>query len=76
MYAHYMQLPREVIIGTKVLEKLGKICEKFGFHEKVLVIRGTKMGGLHEKDIDQIFDTYSISTNYFTSENSTIESVR
>ncbi|MEE9458922.1 MAG: NAD(P)-dependent glycerol-1-phosphate dehydrogenase [Candidatus Bathyarchaeia archaeon] len=76
MYAHYMQLPREVIIGTKVLEKLGKICEKFGFHEKVLVIRGTKMGGLHEKEIDQIFDTYSISTNYFTSENSTIESVR
>ena len=71
-----MQLPREIIIGTKIIEKLGQICEKLGFNGKILVIRGTKMGGLHEKEIDQIFDKYSISTTYFTSKNSTIESVR
>jgi glycerol-1-phosphate dehydrogenase [NAD(P)+] len=71
-----MQLPREVIIGTKIIEKLGQICEKFGFDRNVLVIRGTKMGGLNEKEIDHIFNKYSISTNYFTSKNSTIESVK
>jgi glycerol-1-phosphate dehydrogenase [NAD(P)+] len=76
LHAHYMQLPREVIIGTKIIKKLGQICEKFGFNGNVLVIRGTKMGGLNEKEIDRIFDKYSISTNYFTSKNSTIESVR
>ncbi len=71
-----MQLPREVIIGTNIIGKLGQICENFGFKEKVLVIRGGKMGGLDEKEIDHIFDKYSISTSYFTSKDATIETVR
>src|SRR2546425_7981434 len=37
---HYMQLPREVIVGVNILDKVGEICTKQGFHGTALVISG------------------------------------
>src|SRR5438094_9629166 len=35
-----MQLPREVIVGVNILDKVGEICTKQGFHGTALVISG------------------------------------
>ncbi|HEX9613691.1 MAG TPA: NAD(P)-dependent glycerol-1-phosphate dehydrogenase [Candidatus Bathyarchaeia archaeon] len=37
---HYMQLPREVIVGVNILDKVGEICTKQGFHGTALVVSG------------------------------------
>ncbi len=37
---HYMQLPREVIVGVNILERVGDICTKLGFHGTALVVSG------------------------------------
>src|SRR2546425_12301657 len=37
---HYMQLPREVIVGVNILDRVGEICTKQGFHGTALVVSG------------------------------------
>jgi glycerol-1-phosphate dehydrogenase [NAD(P)+] len=35
---HYMQLPREVIVGNNVLGRIGETCNRLGFSGSVLVV--------------------------------------
>src|SRR6266704_2927068 len=35
-----MQLPREVIVGVNILDRVGEICTKQGFHGRALVVSG------------------------------------
>ena len=35
-----MQLPREVIVGVNILDRVGEICTKEGFHGTALVVSG------------------------------------
>src|SRR5437660_12321606 len=35
-----MQLPREVIVGVNILDRVGEICTKQGFHGTALVVSG------------------------------------
>src|SRR6266568_4458344 len=35
-----MQLPREVIVGVNILDRIGEICTKLGFHGTALVVSG------------------------------------
>ena len=37
---HYMQLPREVIVGKNVLARVGEVCEHLGFKGNALVVSG------------------------------------
>ncbi|MHC1586433.1 MAG: NAD(P)-dependent glycerol-1-phosphate dehydrogenase [Candidatus Hecatellaceae archaeon] len=37
---HSMELPRKVIVGSKVLETVGKLCVEMGFKGRVLVLTG------------------------------------
>ncbi len=37
---HYMQLPREVIVGKNVLSRAGEVCERLGFTGNALVVSG------------------------------------
>jgi len=37
---HYMQLPREVIVGKNVLSRTGDVCERLGFSGTALVVSG------------------------------------
>lgn len=40
---HYMQLPREVIVGNDVLRRVGETCRRLGFSGSVLVVTGAKV---------------------------------
>ncbi len=37
---HYMQLPREVIVGTDVVSRVGEVCARLGFQGTALVVSG------------------------------------
>jgi len=37
---HYMQLPREVIVGKSVLGRVGEVCSRLGFTGTALVVSG------------------------------------
>jgi len=37
---HYMQLPREVIVGKNVLGRVGEVCARLGFTGTALVVSG------------------------------------
>jgi glycerol-1-phosphate dehydrogenase [NAD(P)+] len=37
---HYMQLPREVIVGDNVLDRVGEVCTKLGFRGTALIVSG------------------------------------
>jgi glycerol-1-phosphate dehydrogenase [NAD(P)+] len=37
---HYMQLPREVIVGKNVLGRVGEVCTRLGFSGTALVVSG------------------------------------
>src|SRR5947208_14515615 len=37
---HYMQLPREVIVGKNVLGRVGEVCSRLGFSGTALVVSG------------------------------------
>jgi glycerol-1-phosphate dehydrogenase [NAD(P)+] len=37
---HYMQLPREVIVGRDVLDRTGEVCERLGFRGTALIVSG------------------------------------
>src|SRR6266568_3277195 len=37
---HYMQLPREVIVGKNVLSRVGEVCSRLGFIGTALVVSG------------------------------------
>ena len=38
--AHYMQLPREVIVGEGVIERVGEVCSRLGFTGTALIVSG------------------------------------
>ena len=37
---HYMQLPREVIVGRDVLDRTGEVCVRLGFRGTALIVSG------------------------------------
>src|SRR5919108_4427230 len=37
---HYMQLPREVIVGKDVVDQTGDICTRLGFRGTALIVSG------------------------------------
>ncbi len=38
---HYMQLPREVIVGKNVLDRTGEVCTRLGFKGTALIVSGS-----------------------------------
>lgn len=48
-----MQLPREVIVGTNVLGKIGEMCKGLGFHNKIIVVTGPNVYKIISNSIDE-----------------------
>lgn len=75
MRLHYMQLPREVIIGTDIIGSLGEVCKKLGFSESALIVTGPKMRALAQSDVSRSLQEASFSVTYLIVEDSTMENV-
>jgi len=48
---HYMQLPREVIVGNDVLRRVGETCRRLGFSESALVVTGPRVQAIAAQSV-------------------------
>lgn len=48
---HRIQLPREVIVGSKILKDTGETCRRLGFANSILVLTGPKTYGIAAKTV-------------------------
>jgi len=73
---HHMQLPREVIVGTDIINMLGQVCQKLGFTGSVLIVTGPKISALAQEDVAPSLQEASLSVNYFIVRDSTMAYVK
>ena len=76
MRLHYMQLPREVIIGAGIIGSVGEVSRKLGFADRALVVTGPKMIELAKGEVATALKDVSISATYMVVKDSTMNYVR
>lgn len=70
---HRIQLPREVIVGSKILKNTGDTCKRIGFSNSILVLTGPKTYGIAaETVIDSLVKT-NFNVDQLIVEESTME---
>jgi len=73
---HYMQLPREVIVGTDILGRIGETCRRLGFHEKALVVTGPNAYNIAGKRVIDLLAAEGIPSDHMIVHQSTMEYVK
>jgi len=73
---HYMQLPREVIVGTDILGTIGETCRRLGFDGTALIITGPKAYNIAGKKAIESLAAVGLSSDYMTVDRSTMEYVK
>ena len=73
--AHYMQLPREVLIGKGVAPALGETLMRLGFHGPALVVTGETVLSLAGNTVLGSLQDHRIKTETMTVQSSTTEEV-
>jgi len=73
---HYMQLPREVIVGTDILGTIGETCRRLGFDGTALIITGPKAYNIAGKKVIESLAAMRLSSDYMTVDQSTMEYVK
>ncbi len=60
---HYMQLPREILIGSGVLTQLISVCKSLGFRSSLFIVTGPHVYPLIAKEIIERFtdDGYQVN---------------
>ncbi len=71
-----MQLPREVIVGNKILELIGDICKRLGFSKSALVVTGPHTHYIAGQRITDLLDDAGIDVNQFIVSSFTVKDVR
>lgn len=76
LFPHYMQLPRNILIGKDVLNRLTSVCRSLGFRSSIFVLTGPKVYKLTTQDIVKKLEksNYQVELAYVT--NSNIDSVK
>lgn len=75
---HYMQLPREILIGSGVLAQLIPVCNSLGFRSSIFIVTGPHVYPLITKGVIEGFTVEGYQINHFfvhTSSVQTMESV-
>ena len=73
---HYMQLPREVIVGTDILGTVGETCRRLGFDETALVITGPNAYNIAGRKVIESLSAVGVSSDYMIVDRSTMEYVK
>ncbi len=71
-----MQLPREVIIGNKVIERVAEICRRLGFTESALVVAGSKTYDIAGKTVRGLLEEEGVEVNTFLAQSATVKDVQ
>lgn len=71
-----MQLPREVIVGDGVLERVGEICRRLGFAQSALVIAGSRTNVIAGRKVRRMLETERMKVDTFLVETATVKDVQ
>lgn len=62
---HYMQLPREVIVGSGVIRDIAEAFQRLGFQKSALIIAGSKTYDIAGKTIKEVLEQEGINVDTF-----------
>ena len=67
--AHKINLPSKIIIGNGVLDKIGELCEKLGFHSgngksKIFIVTGATTFKVAGKKLMETLEEDNYNVNY------------
>jgi glycerol-1-phosphate dehydrogenase [NAD(P)+] len=72
---HWMQLPREVIVGEGVIERVAEISRRLGFTESALIITGQKTHDVAGKIVEEILEKDGVEARTHIVGSATIKDV-
>lgn len=73
---HWMQLPREVIVGEGVIERIAEISQRLGFTDSALIVTGSKTGEIAGKTVKAILESEGLRVETLRVELATMWDVR
>jgi len=71
-----MQLPREVIVGDGVIERIAEISHRLGFTDSALIVTGLKTGEIAGKTVKAILESEGLRVETLRVESATLWDVR
>ncbi|MHA2059664.1 MAG: NAD(P)-dependent glycerol-1-phosphate dehydrogenase [Candidatus Ranarchaeia archaeon] len=75
MSAHFMQLPREVILGANILDLVGEIAKKLGMSGRALIVTGKTTYNLAGRTVENSLATHGFEVDCVFVEKPTYEEV-
>lgn len=70
-----MQLPREVIVGNGVIERIPEVSRKLGFTKSALIIAGAKTYEVAGKTVKELLEDKKMEVNVLLVETATVKDV-
>jgi glycerol-1-phosphate dehydrogenase [NAD(P)+] len=70
-----MQLPREVVVGNRALERVGEICRRLGFSKSALIIAGSRTYDIAGKTVEKLLEGEGMKVDTFLVETATAKDV-
>ncbi|MDI6847223.1 MAG: NAD(P)-dependent glycerol-1-phosphate dehydrogenase [Candidatus Bathyarchaeia archaeon] len=70
-----MQLPREVIVGNRTIERITEVSRRLGFTKSALIIAGSKTYDVAGKTVKELLEEDGIEVNKSIVESATIKDV-
>jgi len=72
---HWMQLPREVIVGNGTIECVAEISRRLGFTKSALIVAGPKTYDIAGKTVKQLLEKEGLEINTLLVESATVKDV-
>jgi len=73
---HYMQLPRDIMIGRGVLTELAEVCRGLGFHSSIFILTGRKVYGIVTHEIIRALERSDYDVEFSFIEEAHMQSVQ
>ncbi|HIE14042.1 TPA: iron-containing alcohol dehydrogenase, partial [Candidatus Bathyarchaeota archaeon] len=62
---HRMQLPREIIVGSRILDLVGDLCKRLGFSRSALIVTGPITFKIAGKSVLEILRDEGLNVSHF-----------
>ncbi|MGQ9538672.1 MAG: NAD(P)-dependent glycerol-1-phosphate dehydrogenase [Candidatus Bathycorpusculaceae bacterium] len=72
---HWMQLPREVIVGAGVIERVAEISRRLGFTDSALIVTGLRTWDVAGKTVRRFLENDGLNVETLTVESATLKDV-
>jgi len=70
-----MQLPREVIVGNGIIERVVEVSRRLGFTESALIVAGSKTYDIIGKTVRELLEEEGVKVDTFLVESATMKDV-